>query len=56
MLVAQSLQQRVQVAVQYVGQVVQGQPFHAVVGDPALREVVGTDALAAVAAADLQAP
>ena len=26
------------------------------VGDPALREVVGADALAAVAAADLQAP
>ena len=36
-------------------QAVQGQPFDAMVGDAALREIVGADALAAIAAADLQA-
>src|SRR5690606_1307624 len=52
--VREAIDQGVDVAFQHVGQVVQGQAFDAVVGDPALRVVVGADALAAVAAADLQ--
>src|SRR5690606_25114389 len=50
----EALDQGVDVARQHVGQVVQGQAVDAMVGDPALRIVVGADALAAVAAADLQ--
>src|SRR5690606_28551662 len=43
------------VAGEHFGQLVQGQP-DAVVGHPALREVVGPDALGAVAAADHRLP
>src|SRR3546814_2826285 len=53
-LLRQPLDQRVQRALEHVGQVVQRQALHPMVGDPALRVVVGADALAAVAAADLQ--
>ena len=50
----QAVDQRVEVAFDDVRQVVQRQALDAMVGDAALREVVGADALAAVAAADLQ--
>ena len=54
MLLLQAVDQPIEVAFDHVGQVVQGQALDAVVGDAALREVVGADALAAVAAAHLQ--
>jgi len=53
-LVLQAINQRVKTAFEDIGQVIQGQPVHSVVGDPALGIVVGADALAAVTAADLQ--
>jgi len=50
----EAFDQRVERAFHHVRQVVQGQAVDAVVGDPALRIVVRADALAAIAAADLQ--
>ena len=56
MLTTEAVDQFVQIALDDVGQIVQGQAFDAVIGDAPLGKVVGADALAAVAAADLQAP
>ena len=54
MFAGEAFDQLVDVALDDVGQVVEREAFDAVVGDAALREIVGADALAAVAAADLQ--
>ena len=54
MLAGQAFDQAVDLAFDDVRQVVQGQAFDAMIGDAALRKIVGADALAAVAAAHLQ--
>jgi hypothetical protein len=45
----------IEVALDDVGQVVEGEPFDAMVGHAALREVVGADAFRAIAGTDLEA-
>ena len=54
-LARQRIDEFVEVAGDDLGQAVQGQ-VDAVVGDAALRKIVGADALAAVAGADLKFP